>query len=280
MSSSDAGWYHTIGVLVFVGCWKHAWSVPGAVVLVSDRLHLHTASHCSHLTEYSRWIGPRAYCRPGVAYRHNRHWILGIVLPIPSPRPTHRRTISQTARSRSSCFSARNDPFADICITNYGAHYARTALCQSSRPTHRRPTTKRSASRMAPPTRHEGNGHRPLVRDECRLRRSRRQLAYILVDHRCRFRQLVLRHRLCRQYSLSTRTSQKRRWFRRRKDARRELDFTTSGSSLDCQTGLFDWIDIITSHHQASLRTPYPAYYGVGGWKGETCKPGSGESED
>ena len=35
MSSSEAGWYHTIAVLTFVGCWKHAWSVPGAVVLVS-----------------------------------------------------------------------------------------------------------------------------------------------------------------------------------------------------------------------------------------------------
>ena len=35
MASGDAGWYHTIGVLTFVGCWKHAWSVPGAVVLVS-----------------------------------------------------------------------------------------------------------------------------------------------------------------------------------------------------------------------------------------------------
>jgi hypothetical protein len=35
MASGDAGWWHTVGVLVFVGCWKHAWSVPGAVVLVS-----------------------------------------------------------------------------------------------------------------------------------------------------------------------------------------------------------------------------------------------------
>ena len=35
MASSDIGWWHTIGVLTFVGCWKHAWSVPGAVVLVS-----------------------------------------------------------------------------------------------------------------------------------------------------------------------------------------------------------------------------------------------------
>ncbi|WRT69812.1 uncharacterized protein IL334_006803 [Kwoniella shivajii] len=33
MAASDAGWWHTIGVLTFVGCWKHAWSVPGAVVL-------------------------------------------------------------------------------------------------------------------------------------------------------------------------------------------------------------------------------------------------------
>ncbi|ORY34635.1 hypothetical protein BCR39DRAFT_513720 [Naematelia encephala] len=33
MASSDVGWWHTIGVLTFVGCWKHAWSVPGAVVL-------------------------------------------------------------------------------------------------------------------------------------------------------------------------------------------------------------------------------------------------------
>ncbi|WWC73808.1 uncharacterized protein I206_107780 [Kwoniella pini CBS 10737] len=33
MASSDAGWWHTIGVLTFVGCWKHAWSVPGAVIL-------------------------------------------------------------------------------------------------------------------------------------------------------------------------------------------------------------------------------------------------------
>ncbi|OCF40668.1 hypothetical protein I317_05517 [Kwoniella heveanensis CBS 569] len=33
MASSDSGWWHTVGVLFFVGCWKHAWSVPGAVVL-------------------------------------------------------------------------------------------------------------------------------------------------------------------------------------------------------------------------------------------------------
>ncbi|ORX37615.1 hypothetical protein BD324DRAFT_608172 [Kockovaella imperatae] len=33
MASGDAGWYHTVGVLLFVGCWKHAWSVPGAVIL-------------------------------------------------------------------------------------------------------------------------------------------------------------------------------------------------------------------------------------------------------
>jgi hypothetical protein len=33
MRSSNAGWWHTVGVLIYVGCWKHAWSVPGAVVL-------------------------------------------------------------------------------------------------------------------------------------------------------------------------------------------------------------------------------------------------------
>ena len=33
MEASSFGWYHTVGVLTFVGCWKHAWSVPGAVVL-------------------------------------------------------------------------------------------------------------------------------------------------------------------------------------------------------------------------------------------------------
>lgn len=33
MRSSDSGWWHTVGVLTYVGCWKHAWSVPGAVVL-------------------------------------------------------------------------------------------------------------------------------------------------------------------------------------------------------------------------------------------------------
>lgn len=36
MASSDVGYWHTVGVLTFVGCWKHAWSVPGAVVLVRD----------------------------------------------------------------------------------------------------------------------------------------------------------------------------------------------------------------------------------------------------
>ncbi len=35
MASSNVGWWHTVGVITFVGCWKHAWSVPGAVVLVS-----------------------------------------------------------------------------------------------------------------------------------------------------------------------------------------------------------------------------------------------------
>ena len=33
MASSDVGYWHTVGVLIFIGCWKHAWSVPGAVVL-------------------------------------------------------------------------------------------------------------------------------------------------------------------------------------------------------------------------------------------------------
>ncbi|WVQ95938.1 hypothetical protein IAU59_003037 [Kwoniella sp. CBS 9459] len=33
MASSDSGWWHTVSVLFLVGCWKHAWSVPGAVVL-------------------------------------------------------------------------------------------------------------------------------------------------------------------------------------------------------------------------------------------------------
>lgn len=33
MSSGSAGWWHTVGVLTYIGCWKHAWSVPGAVVL-------------------------------------------------------------------------------------------------------------------------------------------------------------------------------------------------------------------------------------------------------
>jgi hypothetical protein len=33
MEASSFGWYHTVGVLTFIGCWKHAWSVPGAVVL-------------------------------------------------------------------------------------------------------------------------------------------------------------------------------------------------------------------------------------------------------
>lgn len=33
MASGTSGWWHTIGVLTYVGCWKHAWSVPGAVVL-------------------------------------------------------------------------------------------------------------------------------------------------------------------------------------------------------------------------------------------------------
>lgn len=35
MASAESGWWHTIGVITFVGCWKHAWSVPGAVILVS-----------------------------------------------------------------------------------------------------------------------------------------------------------------------------------------------------------------------------------------------------
>lgn len=33
MASGTAGWWHTVGVLTYIGCWKHAWSVPGAVVL-------------------------------------------------------------------------------------------------------------------------------------------------------------------------------------------------------------------------------------------------------
>lgn len=33
MNSGNSGWWHTVGVLTYIGCWKHAWSVPGAVVL-------------------------------------------------------------------------------------------------------------------------------------------------------------------------------------------------------------------------------------------------------
>ncbi|WVQ84760.1 hypothetical protein IAT38_006917 [Cryptococcus sp. DSM 104549] len=33
MAGSAYGWWHTVAVLTLVGCWKHAWSVPGAVVL-------------------------------------------------------------------------------------------------------------------------------------------------------------------------------------------------------------------------------------------------------
>ncbi|KAK8849791.1 hypothetical protein IAR55_005127 [Kwoniella newhampshirensis] len=33
MAASEYGWWHTIAVVTFVGCWKHAWSVPGAVIL-------------------------------------------------------------------------------------------------------------------------------------------------------------------------------------------------------------------------------------------------------
>jgi len=33
MASGTSGWWHTVGVLTYIGCWKHAWSVPGAVVL-------------------------------------------------------------------------------------------------------------------------------------------------------------------------------------------------------------------------------------------------------
>ncbi len=40
MASGDSGFWHTVGVLIFVGCWKHAWSVQGAVVLVSRVAHL------------------------------------------------------------------------------------------------------------------------------------------------------------------------------------------------------------------------------------------------
>jgi hypothetical protein len=35
MASSTTGWWHTVGVLIVTGMWKHSWSVPGAVVLVS-----------------------------------------------------------------------------------------------------------------------------------------------------------------------------------------------------------------------------------------------------
>jgi uncharacterized membrane protein YdjX (TVP38/TMEM64 family) len=33
MASGTSGWWHTVSVLTYIGCWKHAWSVPGAVVL-------------------------------------------------------------------------------------------------------------------------------------------------------------------------------------------------------------------------------------------------------
>ena len=34
MASGSVGYWHTVGVVTFVGCWKHAWSVPGAAILV------------------------------------------------------------------------------------------------------------------------------------------------------------------------------------------------------------------------------------------------------
>lgn len=33
MGSSRTGWWHCVCVLTYIGFWKHAWSVPGAVVL-------------------------------------------------------------------------------------------------------------------------------------------------------------------------------------------------------------------------------------------------------
>jgi uncharacterized membrane protein YdjX (TVP38/TMEM64 family) len=35
MSSSSRGWWHTVCVLMITGMWKHSWSIPGALILVS-----------------------------------------------------------------------------------------------------------------------------------------------------------------------------------------------------------------------------------------------------
>lgn len=39
MASSSSGWWHTVGVLMLTGMWKHSWSIPGALILVSQILN-------------------------------------------------------------------------------------------------------------------------------------------------------------------------------------------------------------------------------------------------
>jgi hypothetical protein len=51
-----------------------------------------------------------------------------------------------------------------------------------------------------------------MVRNECRLWSRRGQLEDILVDHRSRFSELVLRYRICREHPLSTRITENGRW--------------------------------------------------------------------
>lgn len=111
MASGEAGWWHTIGVLFFVGCWKHAWSVPSAVVLVC-------ACYCLVQTstdvgaEHPRWLPPRPNAGNTPPHNNHRHRLPLFIQSLKTPRSADRSPLPQTPRPcpSSTCGPHRQNP--------------------------------------------------------------------------------------------------------------------------------------------------------------------------
>lgn len=97
MASSNTGWWHTVGVLTYIGCWKHAWSVPGAVVLnilVGSVFEPLAALTLLTLITASGSLGAYMLSRPlapliGVLFPKPLALVRAALAPDQVPRPRH-----------------------------------------------------------------------------------------------------------------------------------------------------------------------------------------------
>lgn len=126
MSSGDSGWYHTIGVLIVVGCWKHAWSVPGAVVLVSQSSADHIATRILMGIEHPGRISPRADGSFRTFDIHHCDRIPFVVLALSTTRTAHRRPFPKTTSFGEGSPRTRVDPKPTRIVLDPGSELGRT----------------------------------------------------------------------------------------------------------------------------------------------------------